>query len=114
MLTHQLKRLVRAEGDEGLAAAWSFVYFFSLLAAYYVLRPLRDEMGIQLGPDVLKELFSAVFICMVALVPVFGWLTRRFERRQLLPWLYAFFAGNLLVFHGVLVLEGQQTPVVAR
>ncbi|MDE2076179.1 MAG: MFS transporter [Burkholderiales bacterium] len=114
MLSRLLTQLVQTEGDEGVAAGWSFVYFFSLLAAYYVLRPLRDEMGIQLGPDVLKELFSAVFICMVGLVPVFGWLTRRFERRRLLPWLYAFFASNLLMFHGVLLFEGQQSPWVAR
>lgn len=109
-----IKRLSRAQGHEWPAAAWSFVYFFALLAAYYVLRPLRDEMGIQLGPDVLKELFSSVFVSMIVLVPIFGWLTRRFERRQLLPWLYAFFASNLLAFHGVLLLEGHQSPWVAR
>ncbi len=108
------QRLSRAQGDEWPAAAWSFVYFFALLASYYVLRPLRDEMGIQLGPDVLKELFSSVFISMIVLVPIFGWLTRRFERRRLLPWLYAFFASNLLAFHGVLLFEGHQSPWVAR
>lgn len=114
ILAHWGPRLSRSEGDEWPAAAWSFVYFFALLAAYYVLRPLRDEMGIQLGPDVLKELFSSVFVSMIVLVPVFGWLTRRFERRQLLPWLYAFFASNLVGFHGVLLLDGHQSPWVAR
>ncbi|MGE5453549.1 MAG: NTP/NDP exchange transporter [Acidobacteriota bacterium] len=113
-MTQLGQRISRAQGDEWPAAAWSFTYFFALLAAYYVLRPLRDEMGIQLGPDVLKELFSSVFVSMIVLVPVFGWLTRRFERRQLLPWLYAFFASNLLAFHGVLLFEGHQSPTVAR
>jgi len=109
-----LQKLSHAQDSELPAALWSFLFFFALLAAYYVLRPLRDEMGIQLGPNALHELFSAVFLTMLAIVPVFGWLTRRFERRHLLPWLYAFFIANLLVFYDVLLLTGTQSPWVAR
>lgn len=109
-----LCRLSRALPHELPAALWAFIYFFALLAAYYVLRPLRDDMGIQLGPDALHELFTSVFLTMLAIVPVFGWLTRRFERRRLLPWLYGFFILNLLGFYEVLQLAGTQSPWVAR
>jgi AAA family ATP:ADP antiporter len=109
-----LCRVSRALPEELPAALWAFVYFFALLAAYYVLRPLRDEMGIQVGPDALHELFTSVFVTMLAIVPIFGWLTRRFERRQLLPWLYGFFILNLLGFYEVLALSGDQSPLVAR
>lgn len=109
-----LCRVSRALPEELPAALWAFVYFFALLAAYYVLRPLRDEMGIQVGPDALHELFTSVFLTMLAIVPVFGWLTRRFERRRLLPWLYGFFILNLLGFYEVLALTGDQSPLVAR
>jgi len=109
-----LCRVSRALPDELPAALWAFVYFFALLAAYYVLRPLRDEMGIQVGPDALHELFTSVFLTMLAIVPIFGWLTRRFERRRLLPWLYGFFILNLLGFYEVLALSGDQSPWVAR
>lgn len=109
-----LTRVSGAHPGEMGAAVWSFLYFFSLLAAYYVLRPLRDEMAIQQGSASLATLFTAVFVTMVVLVPVFGWLTRRFERRKLLPWLYAFFIANLLGFHEVLVIEGVQQAWVAR
>jgi AAA family ATP:ADP antiporter len=51
---------------------------------------------------------------MLAIVPVFGWLTRRFERRRLLPWLYGFFILNLLGFYEALTLRGDQSPMVAR
>jgi ATP:ADP antiporter, AAA family len=40
---------VPATPQERAAALWSFAYFFTLLAGYYVLRPLRDEMGIAGG-----------------------------------------------------------------
>ncbi|MDE2400768.1 MAG: MFS transporter [Burkholderiales bacterium] len=113
-MTALLLRISRALPDELPAALWAFVYFFALLAGYYVLRPLRDEIAIQLGPDALHELFTSVFLSMLAIVPVFGWLTRRFERRQLLPWLYAFFIANLLGFYEVLALSGTQSPLVAK
>lgn len=92
-----LLRLTRADAIELPAALWAFGYFFFLLAAYYVLRPLRDEMGVQVKDD-LQLLFTAVFITMLLLTPVFGWLTARIPRRRLLPWLYVFFIANLIGF----------------
>ncbi len=103
-----------ARSDELVAVLWAFVYFFALLAGYYVLRPLRDEMGVQIGADKLHESFTDVFVGMLVLVPVFGWLNQRFARRHLLPWLYGFFILNLLGFYTVLLAEGLQSPQVAR
>ena len=40
---------------------WSFAYFFCVLCSYYILRPLRDEMGVTVGPDGLQWLFVIVF-----------------------------------------------------
>jgi AAA family ATP:ADP antiporter len=113
-VTACLLRRTRATPHELAAVLWSFVYFFALLAGYYVLRPIRDEMGLQLGARALQELFTAVFVVMLLLVPVFGWLNRRFARRQLLPWLYGFFVLNLVGFFAVFEHGGTQSPAVAR
>jgi AAA family ATP:ADP antiporter len=113
-MTAWLLRRTRATPHELAAVLWSFVYFFALLAGYYVLRPIRDEMGLQLGARALQELFTAVFVVMLLLVPVFGWLNRRFARRQLLPWLYGFFVLNLVGFFAVFEHGGTQSPAVAR
>lgn len=107
-----LLRASHATPRELPAALWSFVYFYSLLAGYYVLRPIRDEMGLQLGAGELHKLFTAVFLTMLAVVPVFGWLTKRFPRRVLLPWIYGFFVLNLLGFF-VVMEAGTQTHLVA-
>lgn len=109
-----LLRLTGAEPHELAAALWSFVYFFALLAAYYVLRPIRDEMAIQVGQARLHEVFTLVFVTMLLVAPVFGWLTGRFPRRRLLPWLYAFFIANLLAFFVVFEAGGTQSAAVAR
>lgn len=93
-----LQRLVKAESAELPALRWSFLYFFCLLSSYYILRPVRDEMGIQGGVQNLPWLFTATFFAMLAAVPLFGWLTARYPRRLVLPVVYWFFIGNLVLF----------------
>ncbi len=93
-----LKRMVRVEPGEVFGMLWSFGYFFCLLCGYYILRPIRDEIGIQAGVEQLQWLFTGTFVTMLAVVPLFGWLSSRFPRRQFLPAAYLFFAANLMVF----------------
>jgi AAA family ATP:ADP antiporter len=80
-----LRRLVDFKPGEATALLWSFVYFFCLLCSYYILRPLRDEMGIQGGVSNLQWVFSGTFIAMLLAVPLFGALAARVPRHRLLP-----------------------------
>ena len=93
-----LTRVLRAERHEVPALAWAFAYFFLLLASYYVLRPLRDALAVEIGTQKLRWLFTATFLVMLALVPVFGWLCSRLARARLLAAVCAFFAVNLVAF----------------
>jgi AAA family ATP:ADP antiporter len=97
-----LGRIAPVRRDEVAALAWSFTYFFCLLAAYYMIRPVRDEMAVQAGAARLQWLFSATFITMVALIPVFGGLAARLPVKRLLPVVYGFFALNLAGFYAAL------------
>jgi AAA family ATP:ADP antiporter len=92
-------QLLRAESHERPALAWAFAYFFLLLAAYYVLRPVRDALAVQAGAGQLQWLFTATFLAMLALVPAYGWLCARWPRSRFLPAVYAFFILNLLGFY---------------
>jgi len=93
-----LRRFVAVEPDEVAALLASFAMFFALLAAYYIVRPVRDEIGVALGKDTLHQLFTVVFFVMLLLVPLFGFVATRFPRRYVLPAIYAFFAANLVAF----------------
>jgi AAA family ATP:ADP antiporter len=94
-----LHGVVRAQPGEGRAVALAFAYFFMLLCAYYLLRPLRDAMAIGAGLENLRWLYSATFVAMLLLTPVFGALVSRVRKPLLLPVTYAFFASNLLAFY---------------
>ncbi len=83
------------------------------MCGYYVLRPLRDEMGVQGGVENLPWLFSATFTVMLGAAPLFGWAAARLPRRRLVPWTYLFFVANVLVFY-VLFAVGAAPPAVAR
>ena len=98
LLHNALQRFLDVQAHEVRAIFWSFSYFFALLCSYYIVRPMRDEMGIAGGVENLQWLFSGTFVAMLAAVPLFGWVSSRFPRRRFLPWLYIFFIINLLVF----------------
>lgn len=108
-----LARLLKTEPDELPALLWAFFYFFCLLCSYYILRPVRDEMGIQGGVDKLQWLFSATFVMMLIAVPCFGFLSARFARQRLIPLVYYFFAANLLLFY-LSMQNGTDKIVLAR
>src|SRR5512147_2395097 len=94
-----------ARPEEIRALAWSFAYFFCLLAAYYVLRPLRDEMGVAGGVRNLQWLFTATFAVMLAAVPLFGAVVARLPRRRFIPVVYHFFVANIAIFWLLLALD---------
>jgi len=109
----RLRRVIPATPQEQRAALWSFVYFFALLASYYVLRPIRDQMGIAGGVKNLPWLFTATFITLLIAQPIYGAVVARLPRAKFIPVVYHFFVVNLLVFW-VLLNGVSNTAVVAR
>ena len=99
--------------DEVRALLGSFTYFFCLLAGYYVLRPLRDEMGIAGGVKNLQWMFTATFVAMLAAVPAFGALVAKLPRSRFIPLVYHFFVANIAVFWVLLTIDYERA-VVAR
>ncbi len=87
---------VRPAEIAGLLAA--FAYHFLLFTAYYILRPLRDSMGVTGGVENLDDLFGLTLLGMLVAVPLFGWISGRFRRAVFLPWTYVFFVVQLAGF----------------
>jgi AAA family ATP:ADP antiporter len=77
-------RVVDCRPGEGRLLFWAFSGFFLLLAGYYILRPVREEMGVQIGPDRLQWAFTVTLAGMLAIVPLYGWAAARLPRRALL------------------------------
>ncbi|CAB3688590.1 NTP/NDP exchange transporter [Achromobacter kerstersii] len=102
------QRAARALGiheDEIAPAACGFAFFFFLFCGYFMLRPIRETMGIQAGVNQLQWLFTATFVATLAVVPLFGWLSARVPRATLLTWVYSLFALTMAGFAALLYLR---------
>ena len=98
-LSALLRRLVVLQPGEAPALLASFATLLCMFASYTILRPVRDALGITSGLEKIPYLFWGVFIVMLVLQPLYGWLTSRFPRAVFLPWVYGFFIANLLGFY---------------
>jgi AAA family ATP:ADP antiporter len=98
-------RPVAVRAGEGPALFWSFGYFFFLLAGYYLLRPLRDVLGIAAGVRNLSWLFTATFVVLVLVQPLYGAALGRLSRRRFIPLVYRFFAAQIVLFWLLLGLQ---------
>lgn len=112
-LASRLYRTLSPSPRERGAALWSFAYFFALLAGYYLLRPLRDQMGIAGGVKTLPWLLTATFLSLLAAQPLYSLLVAKLPRARFIPIVYHFFAVNLALFWLALSL-GAAKVILAR
>jgi AAA family ATP:ADP antiporter len=97
-----LRRLIDVKPDELPALGWCWLYISSVLASYYILRPIRDQMGVAGGVNNLPWLFTGTLVVMVALNIPFSALVKTLPRRQFIPLTYRFFAVTILGFGAAL------------
>lgn len=96
--TSRLQRLVLLHPGEGRALLWAAGYFFCLLLSLYLLRPVREAMGIARGADWLPWLMTTTLAVMLIVNPLYAALVSRLPRRRFIPVVSHFFAANLLLF----------------
>jgi ATP:ADP antiporter, AAA family len=84
--------------DEQRALGTAFVFHFVVLASYYVLRPIRDEIGAAGGLENLPWMFAATLVAMLVANALFSVIVARLARRRFIPIAYRFFIVNLGLF----------------
>ena len=98
---------------ERAALLLGFAFHFCVLASYYLVRPLRDALGLEGGADKLQWLFTATFVVMLLMVPVFGALASRLPATRFVPLIYRVIALSMLVF-GLLIASHVAPVMVGR
>src|ERR1044071_8343685 len=93
--------------------ALSFVAFTALLSASYVLRPLRDALGIQGGVHTYPWLFTGTFVATLVLYPILAAIATRTTRTLFAVITYAIVMSGLRVFR-VLIARDPHDHVLAR
>jgi AAA family ATP:ADP antiporter len=93
-----LQRIVAVRPAEVRAVLWCWLYIFAVLASYYIMQPIRDQMGIAGGVNNLPWLFAGTLGGMVLLNLPFAYLVKKLPRSRFIPLTYRFFALNIVLF----------------
>ncbi len=110
-LTLVLRRIVQVRPAEVRALLLGCAYYFTVLTAYYIIRPIRDQMGLAGGVRNLPWLFTGTMTGMILVNPLFSALVARYPRRRFVPMAYRFFMLNLLLFFLLLRLVPHDATV---
>ncbi len=92
-------RLTGARPEETGIVLLSAAYFFCILSAYYVMRPIREEMGVAGGVENIPWLFTATLAAMLVAHPIFAAIVSRWPRKRFVSITYRFFILNLFVYY---------------
>jgi len=91
-------KIVDVKPDEVRALWLGFVFNFMVLGGYYVIRPIRDEIGASSGVENLPWMFTATLVAMLVANALFSALVAGMSRRKFIPIAYRFFIANLVIF----------------
>lgn len=94
-----IKSVTLVERKEQKAVALSFLLIFVLMAAYYMLRPVRDAMASDWTNTEISVLWNIQFFLSLSFVALYGIAVSVFKFRYLVPSVYAFFALSFVSFH---------------
>ncbi|MGB0133758.1 NTP/NDP exchange transporter [Dokdonella sp.] len=89
--------------DERTVLVLSALYFFLVMASYFILRPIRDQMGVAGGVRNLPWLFTGTLVAMLLVSPLFSAMVSRWPRRRFVTWSYRALMACLLFFYVSLV-----------
>src|SRR5437870_2688872 len=90
-------KIVDVKPNEVRALWLGFILFFVVLAGYYVIRPIRDNIGATQFEN-LWWMFTVVLIAMIVANALFSMIVARMSRRKFIPIAYRFFILNLIIF----------------
>ncbi len=84
--------------EEYFPLAQAFSFFFFVLASWYALRPVRNEMAIEGGIFNLPYILLAIVVVMGLVNPIYSWVISKIKTSRIVIYCYSFFILNLVIF----------------
>lgn len=94
-----LKSATMIEPSEARTVAFAFAFVFILMAAYYILRPVRDAMASDWTNTEISVLWNIQLVISTAVVALYGFMCSRIRFNMLVPAVYIFFAISFVAFY---------------
>ena len=94
-----MKSASKIEPNELRSVLLSFLFAFSLMFAWYLIRPVRDAMASEWTDLEVSFLWNINFFVSAGVVALYGFAVAHLEFRKLVPGIYAFFAATFVAFY---------------
>lgn len=94
-----LKAAAKIEANEIRATVLSFLFVFVLMAAYFLLRPVRDAMASDWTQEEVNWLWTFTFFFSAIAVSLYGWLISLVRFSRVVPSVYVFFSATFVAFY---------------
>ena len=98
-LARAIRAATKVESNELQATVLSFLFVFLLMAAYFILRPVRDSLSSDWTDEQLSWLWTSTFFISIIAVSIYGAVISRIRLRIIVPSVYAFFAATFVAFY---------------
>lgn len=92
-------KATKIESNEVAATLLSFLFIFSLMLAYNIMKPVRDAMAPDWSDVETAWLWTYNFFFSIAAVSLYGFAVSRLRLKILIPGVYAFFAVSFVLFY---------------
>src|SRR5438552_8839008 len=94
-----LAKIYNQNPDKIRSLCLVFVFNFMVLGSYYVIKPVRDDIGAHNGVQNLWWMFTGTLLVALVANTAFSAIVARMSRRQFIPIVYRFFILNLAIFY---------------
>jgi AAA family ATP:ADP antiporter len=94
-----LRTTTKIEPNELRATVLSFLFAFSIMAAYFILRPVRDALSSDWSDEQLSWLWTSTFFFSALAVSLYGAVISHVRLKVIVPGVYIFFSLTLVGFY---------------
>jgi AAA family ATP:ADP antiporter len=94
-----VKAVTKVEPNELRATVLSFLFAFSIMAAYFILRPVRDALSSDWSDEQLSWLWTSTFFFSAIAVSLYGAVISHVRLKVIVPGVYIFFSLTLVGFY---------------
>ena len=96
-LKRYINKAAKIEPNEIRAVLVSFAFIFSILAAYYIIRSVRDGMSSDWSDAELSTIWTFTFFISFLVVSFYGYICSKVRFKYLVPGVYGFFALSFVL-----------------
>jgi len=96
-LKRYINKAAKIEANEIRAVLVSFAFIFSILAAYYIIRSVRDGMSSDWSDAELSTIWTFTFFISFFVVSFYGYICSKVKFKYLVPGVYGFFALSFVL-----------------